>query len=168
MSQPSAEIVAMQWFDVADVADLEEAVYPDDAWSEATWWAELAGRPRRHYVIARSGDGPPAPIAGYAGIDINGDHADVMTIAVAPQHRGTGLGSLLLTRMHDAAREAKASAVLLEVRADNSAALALYARHGYDQISVRRRYYQSGSTMTGDVDAIVMRRALTEAGGRHA
>ncbi len=163
MSQFRAEMSAMQWFDLGDVAALEETIYPDDAWSEATWWAELAGRPRRQYVIARSGDEARAPVAGYAGIDINVDNADVMTIAVAPQQRCTGLGSMLLTRMHDVALEAGASAMLLEVRADNSAALALYARHGYDQITTRVGYYDNGQ-----VDAIVMRRALTGAGGSHA
>jgi ribosomal-protein-alanine N-acetyltransferase len=41
------------------------------------------------------------------------------------------------------------------VRADNAPALALYARHGFQELSVRRRYYQPG-----DVDALVLRRRL--------
>jgi len=41
--------------------------------------------------------------------------------------------------------------VLLEVRADNETAIRLYRRHGFEQISVRRRYYQPG-----DIDALVM------------
>jgi ribosomal-protein-alanine N-acetyltransferase len=41
------------------------------------------------------------------------------------------------------------------VRADNQPASALYRRHGFEPISVRRRYYQPG-----DVDAVVMRRRL--------
>ena len=48
-------------------------------------------------------------------------------------------------------------ALLLEVRADNDAARNLYERNGFEVISVRRRYYQPG-----DVDALVMRRLLTD------
>lgn len=172
MSRRGVEVEAMQWCDLAEVAALEAATYPDDAWSEATWWAELAGRPRRHYVVARFGAVRCAPIAGYAGIDINGENADVMTIAVAPKHQGMGLGSVLLTQIHDAAGRRGARAMLLEVRADNPAALALYARHNYAQIATRSGYYVSGSS-AGDpsdsirhegVDAMVMRRVLHRTG----
>lgn len=162
MRRSQSQIATMQWFDVPDVAALELTLFPDDAWSKATWWAELSGRPRRQYVVARSGDESPVPIVGYAGIDINGDNADVMTIAVARGHRGTGLGGQLLTRMHGAAEEAGASAMLLEVRADNLAALALYARSGYVHVADRHGYYDNGT-----VDAIVMRRSLIESGVVH-
>ena len=43
-------------------------LFADDAWSEQTWWAELAGRPRRDYVVAVA-DGA---ILGYAGLDVVG------------------------------------------------------------------------------------------------
>jgi len=161
MMQDPVDVVSMQWLDLIEVAALEVVTYPDDAWSQATWWAELAGRPRRHYLVARSGDGVDGAILGYAGIDITGENADVMTIAVAPQQRRTGLGSVLLARMHDAALQAGASAMLLEVRADNAEARALYARHEYEQIATRAGYY-------GGVDAIVMRRALPGRGASNA
>jgi ribosomal-protein-alanine N-acetyltransferase len=48
---------------------------------------------------------------------------------------------------------------MLEVRADNGPARALYERAGYQVLSTRRRYYQPG-----DVDAIVMRKLLHERG----
>ena len=62
----------------------------------------------------------------------------------------TALGDLL-----GRASAAGAQSVLLEVRADNAPALRLYGRHGFEQVSVRRRYYQPG-----DVDALVLRRRL--------
>ena len=40
-----------RWTDVPALAALEAQLFPDDAWSESTWWAELAGRPRRDYVV---------------------------------------------------------------------------------------------------------------------
>jgi len=44
---------------------------------------------------------------------------------------------------------------MLEVRADNVAARRLYERHGFEEVSVRRRYYRRPGAR--DVDAVVMR-----------
>jgi len=143
----------LEWTDLTTLAALEQELFADDAWSEQTWWAELAGRPRRDYVVAEA-DGT---IVGYAGLDVAGDVADVMTVATAPDHQRKGIGRLLLDDLTRRAAVHGCEALLLEVRADNDAARNLYGRNGFDVISVRRRYYQPG-----DVDALVMRRLLTE------
>ena len=141
------------WTDLAALAALEGELFADDAWSEPTWWAEIAARPRRDYVVAVDA----GEVVGYAGIDVSGDLADVMTMATAPAHRGRGIGRLLLDELVRRSRERGCGAVLLEVRADNAAARKLYDTNGFSTISVRPRYYQPG-----DVDALVMRRLLTE------
>jgi len=82
----------MTWQDVPALAALEPALFADDAWSEQTWWAELAGRPRRCYVVGERG----GAVVGYAGVDRRGEVADVMTIAVVPDAQGQGLGSQLM------------------------------------------------------------------------
>jgi len=138
----------MTWQDIPALAALEPALFADDRWSEQTWWAELAGRPRRCYVVAEQ-DGA---VVGYAGVDRHGEVADVMTIAVAPAAQGQGMGSLLLAWLIDAARSGGAEHLMLEVRADNLAAQRLYSKTGFAMLSVRRRYYQPG-----DVDAHIMR-----------
>ncbi|MGB3258852.1 MAG: ribosomal protein S18-alanine N-acetyltransferase [Ornithinimicrobium sp.] len=147
----------MAWTDLESVTALEEQIYPDTAWKLETWWAELAQRPRRHYLVAQTGErGGSGPVlVGYAGLDVNGDNADVMTIAVDPAHRGRGVGAALLQRLHTVAAGEGATAVMLEVRADNAAARALYARHGYEHVHTRRCYYQPDG-----VDAAVLRTAL--------
>ena len=101
-------------------------------------------------------------VLGYAGLDHGGDVADVMTIAVAPRGQGRGLGRLLLDELERRARSRGAAHVILEVRADNTAARGLYERGGYTVLSTRRRYYQPG-----DVDALVMRTSLHEKGSDH-
>ena len=154
-AQPTGIVLRdLEWTDLAHLADLEQQLFADDAWSEATWWSELAGRPRRDYVVATAPDGT---IAGYAGLDVAGDVADVMTIATAPGHKGRGTGRVLLAELIRRATAHGAEAVLLEVRADNDAARRLYDRAGFEVISVRRRYYQPG-----DVDALVMRLLVTK------
>lgn len=151
---PGVTLRDLEWTDLAHLAALERELFADDAWSEATWWSELAGRPRRDYVVAVTSDGA---IAGYAGLDVSGDVADVMTIATAPDHQGRGTGRALLDELVRRAAGRGVEALLLEVRADNGAARRLYDRAGFEVISVRRRYYQPG-----DVDALVMRLLLTK------
>lgn len=143
----------LRWQDLATLARLEQELFPDDAWSEATWWQELAGRPRRDYVVAEGTDG----VLGYAGVDLGGEVADVMTMAVVPAARGRGLGSRLLSELEDRARAGRAAYLMLEVRADNEPAKRLYQSRGFTLVSTRRRYYQPG-----DVDALVLRRDLQE------
>ena len=147
-----------RWPDVAALAALEGEVFTDDAWSEATWWSELAARPRRDYVVLDDDAG----VVAYAGLDHAGDVADVMTVAVAPRAQGLGWGHRLLDELEARAAARGAAVVMLEVRADNAAALALYERCGYVVLHTRRRYYQPG-----DVDALVMRKELSQRGSRH-
>ena len=142
------------WRDIPRLAELETQLFADDAWSAETWWAELAGRPRRSYVLLDGGDG----IEGYAGVDLGGDVADVMTLAVVPGSRGRGIGDLLVGELVRRARDSGAGSVMLEVRADNGPARRLYERHGFEDVSRRRRYYRQPDGP--DVDAVVMRRRL--------
>lgn len=145
----------LAWTDIPDLVALEAEAFPDDAWTEASWWGELAGRPRRDYVVVRR----EGELAAYAGLDHGGQVADLMTITVAPGHRGSGLGAELLDELESRATAGGAEALMLEVRADNTPARALYDRRGYDVLNVRRGYYQPGN-----VDALVMRKMLAQNG----
>lgn len=139
----------VRWSDLAELAALEQELFPDDAWSLESWWGELAGRPRREYVLVEDTGG----VVGYAGLDHGGEVSDVMTIAVHPRGRGRGLGRRLLTHLLERATAAGAERVMLEVRADNAAAIALYEAFAFATVSVRRGYYQG-------VDALVLARDL--------
>jgi ribosomal-protein-alanine N-acetyltransferase len=141
----------MRWWDVADVMPLERAAFPVDPWSAAGFWSELAGVPdtRTYLVVEARG-----VLVGYAGLFFAGDSADVQTIAVRSDHQGRGLGATLLRALVAEAVRRGASSLLLEVRADNVTALALYARHGFERLALRRGYYGPGA------DAVVMRRRL--------
>lgn len=145
----------LAWTDIPGLVALETEAFPDDAWTEASWWGELAGRPRRDYIVVHS----EGELAAYAGLDHGGHVADLMTITVAPGRRGTGLGAELLDELESRATAGGAEALMLEVRADNAPARALYDRRGYDVLNVRRGYYQPGN-----VDALVMRKMLTQRG----
>ncbi len=144
--------------DVADVVVLEHELFPDDPWTAAMFAEEVAQPPEsRLYLVARAGDGGPG-IAGYAGMMFapDGRQADVLTIAVRPEHWGSGIGSALLAALIQAASQRGGTEVFLEVRADNPRAHGLYLRRGFEDIGIRRGYYQPSGT-----DAIVMRKELS-------
>lgn len=140
----------MRWWDVDPLLPAERELFGPTAWSAETFWSELAHPQTRWYVVAED---PAGALLGYAGLMAGGAEADVQTVAVLPSAQGRGLGGLLLRALIDEAVRRGAAALLLEVRRDNAPAIALYRRFGFEQIAVRRGYYQPGN-----VDALVMRR----------
>ena len=152
LAQPGdvAGLQPVRWWDVPELVVLEHVLFKEDAWSEPTWWGELAQGPARRYLLDR--DPASGAVRGYAGVALNGSDADVMTVAVAPGAQGRGLGRRLTQALVDVAADAGASQLLLEVRADNLPAQRLYAGTGFERIAVRRRYYRDG------VDAWILRR----------
>jgi ribosomal-protein-alanine N-acetyltransferase len=105
-------------------------------------------------LAAREGD---AAICGFILARVIAGEAEVLTIAVRPEHRRCGVARALLAAAEGLAK-VTADAIFLEVAADNAGAIALYEGAGYERVGRRARYYARPS---GDgADAIVMRRAL--------
>lgn len=140
---------AMRWWDVERLHPLERQLFGATAWTPETFWSELAHPGTRWYVVAV---GEADEILGYAGLLVPGPEADVQTVAVAPAAQGQGVGGTLLEALITRAGERGATSLMLEVRADNPAAVRLYEKRGFERVAVRRRYYQPD-----DVDAWVMR-----------
>lgn len=136
----------MRWWDIDAVHALEEQLFPVDRWSVEQFWSEIAQRTRR-YLVACEGEA----ITGYAGVFVLPPDADVQTIAVASDAQGSGLGAQLLAQLIDIAGDAGCHQLMLEVRSDNDAAIALYERFGFERISSRTDYYGPS------IDAHIMR-----------
>ncbi len=139
--------------DVAAIMALEQELFPEDAWTREMFAAEFAQPPsRRLYLVAEEGH----TLIGYGGMMFTGGpQADVVTLAVAPAHWGRGAGTALLCALVDAADRRGCAEVLLEVREDNPRARRLYLRNGFEEVGIRRGYYQPAG-----VDAVVMRKEL--------
>lgn len=147
----AVQLRRMRWWDIGAAHALETELFPDP-WSVETFWSELAHVPEtRHYLVAEQG----GRVVGYGGLAEAGRQGDVQTLTVAPQVQGQGIGRLLLDGLLAEARRRGALDVLLEVRAENAPAQALYAKAGFERIAVRRGYYRPGGT-----DAHVLRLRL--------
>lgn len=87
------------------------------------------------------------------------DEAELLTIAVAPEAQGHGIGAKLLRDFEQSAANRGATRAFLEVAEDNTIARALYQKAGWTTCGQRPAYYTrpDGSTY----DAILMEKHLT-------
>lgn len=136
-------IDALDYPDIPRCAELEREMFAEDSpWPATAFRAEL-NAPYNRYFAAR--EEPGTEVVGYAGVSTLGSagsfECEIHTIAVAPSHRGRGLGKRLLLAMLDVADGCDAP-VFLEVRTDNDTAITLYERAGFVRAGVRRNYYQ--------------------------
>ena len=138
----------MRWWDIPAVDTIEESLFPNDHWSVDQWWRELA-TPHNHYWVVEHDE----QIIGYAGLSVQAPDSDIQTMAIEKSKQGIGYGGQLLDHVLGAAADLSAKQVFLEVREDNTAAIALYASREFENISVRRNYYPDGTT------AVIMRRS---------
>jgi ribosomal-protein-alanine N-acetyltransferase len=137
----------MRWWHIDEVLPLEQDLFDDDRWTARTYWSELGQLDTRFYLVAVDRD----VLQGYAGLCDYPDEAFVQTIAVAREAQGKGVGARLLQALLDEAARRRQRRVMLEVRADNDRAIALYERFDFRRSAVRRGYYQPSGA-----DALVM------------
>lgn len=100
-------------------------------------------------VIAERG----GAILGYALASVNLQLSQLLSIAVKPEFRSTGVARRLLAGVMDFCRMSGAENIRIEVRSANLAARHLYNAMGFSLIGLRNKYY-------GDDDALVMRADL--------
>jgi ribosomal-protein-alanine N-acetyltransferase len=136
--------------DAARCAELEAQLFEgDDPWPAAAFLRELAAQ-HIHYVAARDDD----KLVGYAGIARLGRKPpyeyEIHTIGVDPAYQGQGVGRQMLDRMLEFAGD---DTVYLEVRTDNTAAIAMYQSAGFVNVGLRKRYYR-----VSGADAYTMQR----------
>lgn len=137
--------------DVDEVLAIEHAVqaYP---WTRGNFCDALDSS-YLCYVEETSDCVDKASVRGYAVLMPGVDEAELLNIGVAAAHQRQGVGGMMLSMMLDVAGNRGLSRVLLEVRASNRAAIALYRRAGFIDVSVRRGYYRNAG---GSEDAVVM------------
>ncbi len=82
-------------------------------------------------------------VAGYVSINTAVDEGYINNIAVAPKFRRQGIAERLLKRLDRVADEKQLSFISLEVRESNAAAIALYNKCGYQNMGVRKNFYEN-------------------------
>ena len=80
-------------------------------------------------------------IVGYIGLITAGSEADITNVAVKSTHRGKGIGKQLVGEMIRLAEEKGVEDIFLEVRVSNTPAIRLYGYFGFEQVGLRKDYY---------------------------
>jgi ribosomal-protein-alanine N-acetyltransferase len=80
-------------------------------------------------------------VVGYAGVWVVCDEGHITNIAVHPDFRRKGIGSLLMQKLITHAREHDVAVMTLDVRAGNDAAKNMYAKFGFKKSGLRKEYY---------------------------
>lgn len=133
------------------LADLE-AVYDLECRSFSMPWSldslkkEIENQ-LAYYVVVEAGGN----IVGYGGLwGILGE-GEVTNIAVDSTYRGQGYGQLIMESLLAYSLKQGFERITLEVRASNEVAKKLYLKNGFEQIAVRKNYYQKPTE-----DAVIM------------
>lgn len=135
--------------DILRISEIEKECFPDEPW---TFKMLASGFESDCFfgVLAEDGD----DIAGYGGITVAADSADIDNIAVTEPYRNSGIGTAVLNELCSLAKSKGAAKVFLEVRVSNSPALSLYLKNGFKGVHARTRYYTDGE------DCLVMVKEL--------
>ena len=130
---------------IPQIAALDKTCF-SHPWSEEllrqALWNEAAA-----IVVAEGEDGT---VLGYAGVSTVLDEGYIDNVAVDPRFRRQGVADELLSALVRFGR-AKLAFLTLEVRASNAPAIALYAKHGFQEAGRRKHYYHDPRE-----DAIIM------------
>ncbi|RYC12536.1 GNAT family N-acetyltransferase [Nocardioides zhouii] len=97
--------------------------------SEERWRSRLTDVPLT--VVARDDGGFVGVVSGVS----SGEHVELISMWVAPDHRGTGLAGRLIGEVV-AWASARGQDTYLMVRDDNASAIAAYARAGFADLGV--------------------------------
>jgi ribosomal-protein-alanine N-acetyltransferase len=150
---PRVALRPMQENDIAAVAALEAAAY-QFPWSDGIFRDCLrVGYTCRVVEVA-------ATVVGYGIMSMGAGEAHILNLCVRADLRNRGIGERVLAYLLDRARAAGMLEAFLEVRPSNVAAIRLYQAAGFEQVGIRRGYYQA---VGGREDAAVLKLELRNA-----
>jgi len=139
------------------LADIHALAF-DTPWTEEQLARSLDG-PGAYAIMAWTGEHPAGFVIGRA----MAGEAEIITIAVRPEHRRQGLGRILMDAAIATALAFDAAVMFLEAAVDNEAAVALYVSMGFEAAGRRKQYYARGDGAR--IDALIMRRELNTGAG---
>lgn len=139
-------IIPMTYDHVPEAAEIERICF-SDPWSE---------RMLREHLDNLCASGLAAVdengrLLGYAGLLVVLDEGYITNVAVRPECRRQGIAHALLDVFRRFGEGNQLAFLTLEVRDSNQAARALYHKLGFDEVGIRKNYYDHPKE-----DAVIM------------
>lgn len=143
------EIVPMDRSHIPQIAALEKECF-SMPWTE-NMLEDALFDPQASFIVAQDSE-EEGNVLGYAGLHAVLDEGYIDNIAVVPDARRHGVADALLD-VFCRFGEVNLAFLTLEVRKSNTAAIALYEKHGFQWAGLRPGYYQHPRE-----DAVIMTR----------
>lgn len=143
------EIVPMDRSHIPQIAALEKECF-SMPWTE-NMLEDALFDPQASFIVAQDSE-EEGNVLGYAGLHAVLDEGYIDNIAVVPDARRHGVADALLD-VFCRFGEVNLVFLTLEVRKSNTAAIALYEKHGFQWAGLRPGYYQHPRE-----DAVIMTR----------
>ena len=134
--------------DLPRIIEIERLAFPAP-WTLASFERELT-LPFSRIMVAIPETRGADSIAGFLCRWLIADECHILNIAVHPESRRLGIGSVLMTESINEAKSTGTNVVTLEVRRSNLPARQLYRKFEFEERRLRRHYYGPGE------DAIIM------------
>ena len=122
--------------DVAAVAALEAANF-SRPWSYDSFFQTLSDE---NYIVIIAKDADA--LLGYCVLLCTGEEADITNVCTAPEARGKGVATEMLAVLMEAGKNRGITEFFLEVRESNTPARSLYTKLGFEEIGLRKNYYE--------------------------
>jgi putative acetyltransferase len=118
------EIIAL----IADLDAYQLTLYPP----ESVYALDLRSlmQPEVKFAVARDAVGA---LVGCAAVVLSQEYGEIKRMYVKPEARGLGAAKRLMAALEAATREAGCALMVLETGPSQPEAIALYARHGFEQ-----------------------------------
>ena len=142
------------------VANIEAIVQPQDAWSYQTLLELLEQDSINMLVVYAQDKSAKSNVIGYCLYQMIFEQAEILRIGTHPDYQRQGIASQTIDKLHEVLQSNQVENLLLEVRADNHAAIALYEKQAFAVIHRRKGYYKSPNQSA--VDALIMQHVYGE------
>ncbi|MFZ3075379.1 MAG: ribosomal protein S18-alanine N-acetyltransferase [Psychrobacter glacincola] len=146
IDEPAKQVATIQ-----AVAAIETIIQPQDAWGYRTV-IELLAQDSIDLLVVYQID----KVVGYCLYQVVFEQAEILRIGTHPDYQRQGIASRIFARLNKALEVNQVESLLLEVQADNTAAIALYEQQGLAVIHTRKGYYQIPHRPA--IDALIMQR----------
>ena len=146
------------------IANIEAMVQPNDAWTYQTLVTLLEQDSIKLLIVHDQKQCPTSidntvannKVIGYCLYQVIFEQAEILRIGTHPDYQRQGIASQLFAQLNSELKRCEVESLLLEVRADNVAAIALYEQQGFTVIHTRAGYYQLSDQPA--IDALIMQR----------
>ena len=138
---------------VEAVAAIEAVIQRQEPWSNQTFSDLLEQDSIQLMIMMNTAN---YEVIGYCLYQVLFEHAEILRIGTHPDYQRQGIASKIFAKLNEVLDTQQVESLLLEVRADNTPAIALYEQQGFTMIHRRKGYYQLG--LQSAIDALIMQR----------